>query len=111
MHAVTTPIARNSDPFTSHEAAEVLTMTGVRAAQQRLAALAVKQYPGLTSLELSQRARMDRYMLARRLPECEEAKEVRRGQVKKCSVSGRSAVTWYPPEVAEQLSLQMTVAA
>jgi len=112
MHAVTTtPIARNSDPLTSHEAAEAITMTGVRAAQQRLTSTAVEQYPGLTSLELSRRSKIDRYTLARRLPECEDAKTVKRGQARRCSVSGRTAVTWWSPDSAEQLSLQMTVAA
>lgn len=97
--------ARNSDPFTSHEAAAF--MADKRAAQQAITAKAVEQYPGLTSLELSRRSRVDRYTLARRLSECEEVGMVRRGQARRCSVSGRTALTWYPPGEAEQLSLPM----
>jgi hypothetical protein len=97
--------ARNSDPFTSREAAEF--MADKRAAQQAITAKAVEQYPGLTSLELSRRARVDRYTLARRLSECEEVGMVRRGQARRCSVSGRTALTWYPPGEAEQLVLPM----
>jgi hypothetical protein len=99
--------ARASDPITSHEAAEHMTTSGKRAAQQALTAKAVEQYPGLTSMELSRRSRIDRYMLARRLSECEEAGHVRRGQERRCSVSGRTALTWWPPGEVEQLSLPM----
>lgn len=97
--------ARNSDPITSHQAAEHVTLTGKRAAQQQLTAKAVEQYPGRTSMEIARRARMDRYMLARRLKECEQAGLVRRGQQRQCSVSGRQALTWWPPGEAEQMRL------
>lgn len=97
--------ARSTDPGTSHEAAAHHTKTGARARQQALAVAAVEQYPGLTSLELALRTSMDRYVLARRLPECEDALAVRRGQERKCSVSGRTAITWWPPGAEEQMRL------
>jgi hypothetical protein len=97
--------ARNTDPHTSHEAAEFMQASGKRAAQQQLTATAVAQYPGLTSLELARKCKMDRYMLARRLSECEQAKQVRRGEAKRCSVSGRTALTWWPPGTPIQLEL------
>lgn len=96
---------RNTDPHTSYEAA--VHMQDKRAAQQAIAAKAVEQYPGSTSMELSRRAHIDRYMLARRLSECEAAGMVRRGQAKRCSVSGRNALTWYPPGAVEQMTLNM----
>lgn len=102
--------ARNTDPSSSHDAADFIEASGRRAAQQALAAKAVEQYPGLTSLELSRRARMDRYMLARRLPECEKLGTVRRGQIRTCTASGRSACVWFPPGHSEQLSLPITKA-
>lgn len=108
---MSSPIARNTDPLTSHEAAEAITMSGARAAQQAITAKAVEQYPGLTSLELSRRSRIDRYTLARRLSECEEHGQVRRGQARKCAISGRTAHTWYPPQMAQQLALPMGRAA
>jgi len=103
--------ARNSDPSTSHAAADYITTTGKRGAQQTMAATAVQQYPGLTSLELARRTSMDRYVLARRLPECEELRLVRRGEVRVCTASGRQALTWWPIDAAEQLPLAMDAAA
>ena len=86
---------RNSDPVTSQLAADHIIRTGARAHQQHMAAAAVRAFPGRTSLELGQEARMCRFMLARRLPECEEAGTVYRGPVRKCRVSGRQAATWW----------------
>lgn len=103
MHAP----ARNTDPQTSHEAAEHMTVSGKRAAQQELTAKAVESYPGLTSLELARRCKMDRYMLARRLSECEAEKMVRRGATRRCAVSGRTAITWHPWDSVEQLPLAL----
>ncbi len=97
MMDIQTPAARNSDPATSHDAADHINATGKRKAQQSIAAKAVEMYPGLTSLELARKARCDRYMLARRLPECETASAVLRGPARTCSISLRQAVTWYPP--------------
>lgn len=101
MHAP----ARNTDPQTSHEAAEFITSSGKRAAQQQLTATAVAQYPGLTSMELAKRCRMDRYMLARRMSECEEAGQVRRGPARQCAVSRRQATTWFPASMPIQMEL------
>lgn len=101
MHAA----ARNSDPISSHLADKALTVSGQRAFQQQTTASAVKRYPGKTSRELSVLLKLDRHMLGRRLSECEEEKLVRRGAMRRCATSGRLSLTWWPPEVAEQLSL------
>jgi len=101
MHAA----ARNRDPITSHLAAAEISMSGQRAFQQQTTASAVKRYPGKTSRELSVLLKLDRHMLGRRLSECEEEKLVRRGAMRRCATSGRLSLTWWPPDVAEQLSL------
>ena len=103
------PIARSTDPSSSHEAAAFVTAVGARAAQQRLAAQAVAAYPGCTALELSAKSGICRYVLNRRLPECETHGAVVRGHIRRCnaSKSGRSAVTWWPPGHVEQLTLPM----
>jgi hypothetical protein len=93
---VSTPAARRRDPSTSHRAAEEHTASGVRGQHQKRAAQAVVDFPGRTSQELSRDAKLDRYMLARRLPECEEALVVRRGPARACSVTGKQALTWWP---------------
>lgn len=91
-----TPAARNTDPETSHLAAEENTRSGRRAVQQHAVLAAVMAQPGLTSRELAQAAGMDRYVVARRLPELEAAKIVRKGGARECRVSKRRAVTWWP---------------
>lgn len=49
-----------------------------------------------TSFELALLTDLDRYMLARRLPECETAGRVRRGAMRRCTVTGRLAMEWLP---------------
>ena len=105
MLHIQTPAARASDPRSSHEAAEAITLSGARRKQQGMATAAVASYPGHTSLELAGYSGMDRYVLARRLPECETAGTVRRGQMRCCKVSGRLAMTWWPPGEAEQTDI------
>lgn len=105
MRTVQTPASRASDPNSSHEAADHITTTGIRAAQQKLATTAVEGYPGLTSLELGRRTGICRFTLARRLPECRTAGTVRQGQERRCSISGRTAVTWWPANSTEQTDM------
>jgi hypothetical protein len=93
---VETPAARRTDPSTSHLAAEQITASGQRGQQQAQATAAVRAMPGLTSFELAMKTRLDRYMLARRLPECVTAGTVRKGEAKTCSITGRQALTWWP---------------
>lgn len=92
---IQTPIARRTDPESSHLAAEHVTRSGARAHQQAQAIAAVRAYPGMTSFELAMRTDLDRYMLARRLPEVVCAGLVRKGDSKRCSVTGRLALTWW----------------
>lgn len=92
---VQTPAARSTDPGTSHIAAEAVTKSGVRARQQRQVLDALRQWPGCTSAELAQRANIDRYAVARRLPELVPTFAFRGGSTI-CSISGRPAVTWWP---------------
>lgn len=89
------PIARTTDPESSHEAAEEITNTGARLKQLQVVLEAVRERPGCTSLELSTRIRLDRYAVARRLPELEHAGFIRRGPIRLCSVGGRKGITWW----------------
>lgn len=97
--------ARSTDPCTSHESANALIATGARAHQQHLALAAVRAYPGCTSLELARMSQMDRYTLARRLPELIDLGLVTQGPKRRCTASARglNAVTWEPVPV--QLNL------
>lgn len=89
--------ARYTDPSSSQEAAAHIVSSGAQAHQHSLSASAVRKFPGLTSLELARATGLDRFMLARRLPELAKQGLIRRGMVRKCSASnGRSGCTWFP---------------
>ncbi|WP_401742060.1 winged helix-turn-helix domain-containing protein [Stenotrophomonas geniculata] len=97
--------ARASDLSTSHEAAHYVVASGLQAHQHDQSAKAVTDNPGMTSNELAQATGLDRYMLARRLPELIKAGRVWRGPNKPCTVSGRSACTWWPAAPGQNLAL------
>ena len=90
------PAARRTDPASSRAAAAHMARSGRRLAQQDHAAAAVRALPGHTSFELAMLTRLDRYMLARRLPEIERAGHVCRAALHCCTVTGRLALTWMP---------------
>jgi hypothetical protein len=87
------PRARSTDPSTSHEAAEAMVASGAIGRQAAEVLAAVQRWPGLTSLELGARMEIDRWAVARRLPELEPA-HVRRGEPR--TINGRRHVTWWP---------------
>jgi len=90
-----TPASRSTDPKTSHLAEDEINTSGARATQQRQVLAYVQRWPGLTSRELAAKANTDRYILARRLPELEPI-HVRKGDARRCGITQRQAVTWYP---------------
>ncbi len=85
--------ARNSDPISSVLAGEAIEASG-EAHNQRLQVLsAVREFPGRTSKELANEAGLDRYMVARRLP---EIFQVEKGALRKCKVGRFMSLTWWP---------------
>lgn len=87
--------ARSTDPDTSHEAAEAIRSEAERQCDEVLAMVAAR--PGLTSRELAAHFGVDRYMVARRLPELRDARgAVTCGDKRRCRVSGLAAMTWWP---------------
>jgi hypothetical protein len=88
-------IAANADPASSHIAASEITRSGLRGRQKRLVLQALgffKDPP--TSAELAQLGKIDRYTVARRLPDLMHDGLVEQGIIRSCSVTGRKAVTW-----------------
>lgn len=104
MMQTETPAARNTDPPTSHEAAEQHTASGKRAQQRDAVARALIEHGqgGVTSDELAEAAGMDRYLVARRLPELlTRNRAFVRGykespERRKSTISGRAAMVWRP---------------
>lgn len=90
------PNARRDGPLSSHLAGEESTLSGSRRSQAEQVMEIVRAAPGNTSAELAEDAFMDRYAVARRLPDLEHEERVHRGESRLCSVSGRLAVTWWP---------------
>ena len=96
---IQTPIARATDPATSHEAAEHMNATGKRKRQQLVALDMVRRHPGLTADELAEFGPLDRYQLNRRLFDLETAAKngfdgVVRGPKRRSDKTGRNASTW-----------------
>lgn len=89
------PIARDGDPDTSHEAAAKITSDGTRDRQANGVLAEVNSRPGSTSAELGG-GTIDRYVMARRLPELEKLGLVSRGESRMCGKTGRRALTWWP---------------
>ena len=87
------PISRKTDPVSS-SLAEMEVSIFARGEQQKIVLAAVTDHPGCTSMELSVVCGLDRYQVARRLPELERVRLVRKGPIRVCQVGGRKAVTW-----------------
>ena len=90
------PRARNTDPASSHEAAQ--RQKQGRANSDGMIVLAcVKAMPGATSAELAAFYGLDRYMVSRRCPDLADPERnlIRRGEIRKCKVLGTNAVTWW----------------
>lgn len=84
------PRARTGDPLSSHAAADALERSGRAWRQLDRVVEAVRTTPGLTSGELAARHGLDRYMVARRLPEAARVGLIMRREI------GAQEVTWWP---------------
>lgn len=88
--------SRADDPASSREAAEEMNSSGRAALQMQKAIEAVSRFPASTSAELADAVGMDRYAMARRLPDAERSGAVLRGDFRNCRVTGRRSLTWCP---------------
>ncbi len=89
-----TPIARNSDPATSHGAADFLRRTGARASQQKLILDVVRRLPGLTVVEIAVQCGLNDHKVGKRLSDLAHAQKISRGDER--VVNGLSYTTWWP---------------
>ena len=87
--------ARHDDPLSSKLAAADVERDGTRRHQIEAITAIVRLHPGHTSMELSRLTGLDRYLIARRLPEAEALNLVwREAKLKRCAISGKLALTW-----------------
>jgi FaeA-like protein len=89
------PLASSADPISSHLAAAELIASGRRDSQKIaiLSSLRSQDRP-CTSMELARAAGMDRYIVARRLPDLERDGQLERREMRACAITGRPAITW-----------------
>lgn len=90
------PAARTADPITSQLAADEHTASGKRGRHIGIVIDAVRRHPGKTSAELAPLCALERHEVARRTSDAERCGAIRKGQIRRCDTSGRSAVTWWP---------------
>lgn len=97
---ISAPIARTTDPATSHEAAREQTGSGRRAAHAAAVLAVVRRVPDLTYREIAARCPdiREAVEVMRRLSDLREAGEVEQGEARPCRISGRQATTWHPKE-------------
>ena len=89
------PIAASADPASSHIAAQQLTANGARGRQKRLVLDALRVFvKPPTSAELAHVAKLDRHLVARRLPDLKADGFVEQRDMRTCTVTGHRAVTW-----------------
>jgi CRP-like cAMP-binding protein len=88
--------ARNTDPATSHRAANRVEASRAAEAMRLRCFRVVCEQPGLTSAEVGSELGVDRYTPARRLPELRDDGLVRNGTVRSCNLVGSPCMTWYP---------------
>lgn len=95
IHDFDGPIARKTDPQTSHQAAKAFTDSGKRHGQCLEIFELVRRWPRRTSAELAHISeKFDRYQIARRLPDLERAGLVRKGIARECRVNKTQAHEW-----------------
>lgn len=88
-------LAHRRDPDTSMLAAEQHVASGANDSQCELVYDCLKKYIGCTSAELADHYRLDRTMVARRLPDLVKRKLARQGAKRVCQVKGSFSVTWW----------------
>jgi hypothetical protein len=83
------------DPLSSRISADQVEKSGLRRHQIEKVVNALRLHPDTTTMELSHRSGLDRYMIARRMSEAESLNLVVRGEkMKTCSISKKLAQTW-----------------
>jgi len=90
--------ARRNDPVSSRLAAERIVANGKRTTLQDQTVDAIRRHPRKTMQELADITGLCRFMLGRRVSECERKGLIRRLPERVCAVTGYMAEPW---EIAE----------
>ena len=90
------PAARRTDPKTSKQAADDVTVSGQRRRDVDRVAEAVRAHKGSTARELANFAKLDYEMVHKRLPDAERLGLLFRAGDRRCSRTQKKAVLWWP---------------
>ena len=89
------PLARDSDPISSHEAGDELTQSGRRKAQMERILFALRSHPGSTTHELKKGLPgLDEVKICKRLNDLKESGLAEKTGIRLCRVSRRRIQTW-----------------
>jgi len=91
-------LSRTTDPGSSRKAAVALTESGRASDQRSVVYGALREHPGCTSAELAEAMGVDRFMVARRLPDLRRLEQAVNGPERTCNVNHTRAITWYAAE-------------
>lgn len=95
--------ARAYDLSSSHAAADAIETSGKAQHHREILLAVVREHPGLTSAEITQYCELDRWQVARRLPELRNGKLVYNSDKKReCRMLGSLAFEWHPVVGEEQ---------
>ena len=93
---IQTPAARNTDPVTSHLAAQAVTESGSRQSHNQQCLKEVRKNPGASSAKIAKATGLDRHEAARRLSDLNGI-SVEKGEPARCKLcKGKLCVTWWP---------------
>jgi hypothetical protein len=95
------PLARNSDPWTSHEAGEDLTASGKRSRQKYTCLRAALRYPiaeTYTAREFACDTEIKHEIVHKRFPDLHDGGLMYKRGYRTCTVTGKKATVWsaYP---------------
>lgn len=83
------PLARSTDPDTSHDAAKKIRKSGKLTMQQELTLAAVRRFPGMNTRELAEASGEGHHMLSRRLGQVRDF-----GLIVDCGRRGGGTLWW-----------------
>ena len=90
------PLARKSDPPTSHQAAASLVDEGKLGNMQRMVLALIREHPGLTGSELDEISPGRKGQAHKRLKELERKNLIYAGEIRTCTISRQLARAYWP---------------
>lgn len=104
------PVARNTDPDTSHQAARYAAKTAATHRALALRELATAGPRGLTDFDLAARTRIPQTSIGKRRGELRDAGLVEDSGTRRPSPSGTAAIVWRVTDLGRQAARQQKAA-